>query len=106
MGLNSAKFAGVTSARHTVAFDCPAHFDEMRLTLNSASATVEDFTMRLDSVNGPSYDNLLYRHDMNGVQDLRAIGTEEIRFKAGDAIDIIWANTGTITYGVEVRYVT
>ncbi len=106
MGLNSEKFAGSTSARHTVTFACPAHFDEARLKLGSASATADDFTIRLNSSYGAAHDVLLYSQSMSAVSSLQVIGTEEIRFKTDDAIDIVWPNTGTISYGLEVRYIT
>jgi hypothetical protein len=105
MNLKSQNFAGASSARHSVSFGCPAHFDEARLKLGSASATADDFTITLNSKYGAAHDVLLYTQTMSAVSSLRAIGTEEIRFLAGDALDVIWPNTGNISYGLEVRYI-
>lgn len=105
MGLNSEKFAGSSTLSHTVTFGCPAHFDEARLRLNSASSVTEDFTITLDSVDGSSHDVLMYKQNMASAQDIIATGTEETRFEAGDAIIFDWANTDSITYGLEVRYI-
>ena len=106
MGLNSAKFAGASSARHTVTFGCPAHFDEARLKLNSASHVVETFTITLDSLYGSSHDVLLYSQSTHGIKDLVIRGTEETRFLKGDTIDFVWANSDSTSYGLEVRYIT
>ena len=81
------------------------HFDEVRLTLpNSASATVENLTMILNSSVSSAYDVLLLKHDMNGVQDLQVIGTEEIRFGASDSLSFAWANSNSYEWGLEARW--
>ena len=106
MGMNSAKFAGASSARHTVSFGCPAHFDEARLSLNSASHVVEAFSITLDSVYGSAHDTLLYSQSTHGIKDLVMKGTEETRFLKGDAIVFVWPNSDSTSYGLEVRYIT
>ena len=102
----SHKATGDAALAVTISPGLQYHFDEARLTLNSASATVEDFTIRLDSTYGSTYDVLLCKEDMNGVRDLHVVNTEETRYLKGDSLIFSWANTDSILWGMEVRYLT
>ena len=103
----SSKNTGNAALAVTVSPGQMFHFDEARLTLpNSASSTVEDFTMTLDSGGGPEYDVLLYKQDMNGVQDLHIVNTEETRYFKDDSLVFAWANTDSLQWGLEVRYLS
>lgn len=81
------------------------HFDEARFHLNSAASTVEDFTVTLDSRLGSNYDVVLFNEPMANVQDLQIMGREENRYFVGDALKFVYANTDSITYGLEVRFI-
>ncbi len=105
MNLASDKTEGNAALAYTLTPGQPYHFDEARLTLkNSASETVEDYTMTLDSTYGSAFDVLLFRQDMNGVQDLHVINTEETRYLEGDSIVFAWTNTNSYQWGLEVRW--
>ena len=80
-------------------------FEEARLHLNSASSTAENLTITLDSQEGSIHDVLMVSVDMDEVHDLQMIAPEESRFLSGDSWVVSWANTNSITWGLEVRYV-
>ena len=107
MNIASHNDTGNAALSVTVSPGRDFHFDDARLTLpNSASATVEDFTITLDSTYGSAYDVLMYKQDMNGVQDLHVVNTEETRFLKTDSLVFGWANTNSYEWGLEVRYLS
>ena len=107
MNIASHKDTGNSALAVTISPGRDFHFDEARLTLpNSASATVEDFTITLDSTYGSTYDVSLYKKDMNGVKDLHVVNTEESRYLKNDSLIFEWANTNSLQWGLEVRYLS
>ena len=106
MNIASVDNTGDSALAVTISPELPFHFDEARLTLNSASATVEDFTITLDSGYGSVFDVLLFKADMNGVQDRHVVNTEETRFTKNDSLVFAWSNTDSVQWGLEVRFIT
>ena len=74
------------------------------LHLNAASATVENFTITKDDVDGAAYDTLLYTKGMNTETDAVVLTLKDLSFEKGDELDFAWANTNTKTWGLEVQY--
>jgi len=79
-------------------------FEGIRLHLDAASATVEDFVIQLDSSKGSLYDVKLYAKDMNTVQDLIYQPEVQHGFMAGDSLKFTWANTNLKTWGMEIVF--
>lgn len=79
-----------------------AIIQEVRLTLNTASATSENITINLDSAQGSLYDNNFLTTDMNTVKHLRVC--DEIRMFNNDKLVIDWANSDSRTWGLEIVY--
>lgn len=77
---------------------------DVRIHLDAASATSENFTITLDSAKGTAYDTLVYSRDMDTVTDIIWTPEETLKFAAGDSLIFAWANTNTRTYGLEIRY--
>ena len=79
---------------------------EIRIHLDAASATAENFTVTLDSVGGAAYDAVLFSQDMNAVTNLVWHPDLGRIFMPGDELDLAWTNTNTKTYGIEVIWGT
>lgn len=79
-------------------------FEEVRIHLSAASATVENFVITLQSARGSEYNTKLYSQDMNIVQDLIYQPVDPHEFGAGDSLLFAWTNTNTRTYGMEIVY--
>lgn len=79
-------------------------FEEIRLHLNAASATVENFVITLQSARGTAYDVVLYSVGMNTVQDLVYQADQSHSFEKGDSLVFAWTNTNLRTYGMEIIY--
>jgi hypothetical protein len=76
----------------------------VRIHLSSAAGS-ENFTMTLDSGLGAAYDCEFYAKDLNGLTSWAIPLTELPEYIwTGDEVDFAWANTGTVTYGLEVIY--
>ena len=76
---------------------------EVRIHLNTASATVENLTITLDSgIGGTAYDSVPWTDGMNTVKDYSWIPDKELHFTATDELDFAWANSDSRTWGLEV----
>lgn len=64
----------------------------------------EAISFTTDAESGAAYDTEIYSVSLNALTDkISMIPVDErIPLKAGDEIDIAWANTNTETYGVKV----
>ena len=77
-------------------------FEEVRLHLNEASATVENFVIQLQSNKGSQYDVKLYSKDMNGMQDIIYQPEKPHHFDPADKLKFTWTNTDSKTWGLEI----
>ena len=70
----------------------------------AAPTTSENFTITLDANAGPNYDVLLYSLDPSAASttDIFWQPDQPIVLEGGDAIDVVYANTDTRTWGVQV----
>ena len=70
----------------------------------SAPTTSENFTVELDSVHGAAYDLLLYSLDPSAgaTTDIAWYPDEELFVVGGDSIDVTFAGTDNIGYGVVI----
>ena len=75
---------------------------EIRVHLDSASATTENLVIYVDSASGSAYDINVITEDMNTVQDLRAC--LDLLLLDGDVLTFTWANSDSRTYGLEIIY--
>ncbi len=85
----------------TISPGVPGQIEGMRLHLDNPSATSEDLTVTLVSAIADQYDVVLFRQDMDTVQDLHWQPTRPIVFSRGDSIAVAWDNTNTEVYGLE-----
>lgn len=79
-------------------------FEEVRLHLNAASATAENFVIQLVSSRGSLYNINLYTKNMNTVQDLAYQPVKPHEFGAEDSLTFTWTNTNLKTWGMEIVY--
>jgi len=79
-----------------------AKIEEIRLHLDTASATCEEFEIQLDSAEGATYDTLLFSHCMDTVKDVWF--AESVYVFEGDKLTISWANSDSRTYSLEIIY--
>lgn len=78
---------------------------EIDLHLGVAGANVEDLTLTLDSAFGAAYDAVLITKAMNTVQDYVYLPGDDRRyFHQNDILRFAWANAGSKTYGLIVKY--
>ena len=76
---------------------------ELRIHLNAAGGA-GNLTVTLDANAGAAYDAVLLTQDMTLVTDLLWQPEQPVYFDKGDKIVVAWANAGTKTYGLEVKY--
>ena len=74
------------------------------LALNAAPTTSEAFTITLDANAGAAYDVLLYSLDLaaGSTTDLVWFPDEPLYLEGGDAVDVVYTNTDTGTYGLQI----
>ena len=78
---------------------------EVRLHLNQAAATSENFVVYIDSSVSSVYDTVLFSQDMSGVQDVVFRPTFPISFGgSGDVIRFTYTNSDSKTWGLEGLY--
>jgi hypothetical protein len=70
----------------------------------SAAGGAGDLTIDVDAALGAAYDSNLVTKDMTLVKDLVYIPDDDGLYAATDEIDVVWANAGTKTYGLEFIY--
>lgn len=87
---------------------CPrgASYRVMHVTCHFAAAptTSEDFTITLDAVAGAEYDTRLYTADpaAGATTDILWYPDEELFIVGGDQIDVAFAGTDSVQYGVQI----
>ena len=78
----------------------------MHVTCHFAAAptTSEDYTITLDAVAGAEYDTLLYSLDpaAGATTDILWYPDEELFLVGGDQLDVTFAGTDSIQYGVQI----
>lgn len=71
---------------------------------SAAPTTSENFTITLDANDGAAYDTLLFSIDpsASSATDLVWFPDGDFIMENGDAIDVAFTNTDTVTYGVQI----
>lgn len=87
----------------------PFRLLEIRLKLNTAGTTAEDFTINLDANAGPTHDINVITKDLSGeavTSWIRRFGDDDAGkdFDNLDELDFAWPNTENRTYGLTVIY--
>lgn len=85
--------------------DYPKPFEliDIRLHVNTAPTTAENFTINLDAEAGSAFDVNILTVPMAGVKD-EALLEINMKFETGDKIVFAWANTDARTWGLTYRY--
>jgi hypothetical protein len=78
--------------------------EEVRLHLNTAATTSENFTVDIDSNEGAQYDTQIFSQDMATIKDLLWQPDKPIKLVNGDQLVFAWTNTDGRTWGLEVIY--
>jgi len=78
--------------------------EEIRLHLDAASATPENFVITLQSARGTLHNVKLYSVDMDTVQDLIYQPDKPHNFTAEDSLLFTWTNTNAKTWGLEIVF--
>lgn len=74
---------------------------EVRISLNAVGAS-GNLTITVNNGTDAVYDHVLELQDMSSVQYHRYTPTRNVPLMPTDTIDIVWANAGGKTYGIEV----
>ena len=100
----NATGAGAIAATMTVPVGTTYRLVSVSLHNSAAPTTSENLTITLDANAGAAYDTLLYTIDLAAaaVTDLMWSPDEEKFLEGGDAIDVAYANTDVVTYGVQI----
>ena len=94
---------GAGALAHTLAPGRAFRLLEVRIHL-SAAATQQDFTITLDSNEGPAYDLIFDTQAMAAVADHVYRPAHPAIFMKGDELDFAWTNTDARTFGLEIIY--
>jgi len=70
----------------------------------SAAGGGGDLTVTLDAAAGAVYDVVLLTQDMTAVTNLLWQPDRPIELAPGDKVVVAWANAGTKTYGILVKW--
>ncbi len=105
MAVNGLKIDKVTGTTGAVALVTSATGDlvleSVRVHLSAVGGTGV-LTVTVDDNDGAVYDVVLASQDMTSLADYVYIPTNGLNFKAGDKINVNYANAGNKTYGVKV----
>ena len=103
MAFKAQKYNG--SGPISVSFNPDISFmlESVRLTLDSAASTIENFTCVLDSAAGSEYDVQLITQPMAGVKTFIHPFAKETKFVKGDKFAFAYANSDSKTWGLEIR---
>jgi hypothetical protein len=74
----------------------------VKLHLDIAGGTSENFTVTINSESGAAYDTLLFSQDMETVTDILWIPEQPIPILNYDVLDFAYANTNNRTWGLEI----
>lgn len=65
----------------------------------------EVITISLVSVEGSTWNTVLNSQNLNTITDyVKDFSDTEMFFESGDAINLQWANAGTLNYGIILKY--
>lgn len=70
--------------------------------LTAVCANTENLVISKDANAGSAFDTKIYSKAMNGVQDIHNIFDTPKPCVGGDKIDVVWANGGSKTWGIEL----
>ena len=101
--ISNSVATGSGALAHTLAPGRTFRLLEVRLHL-SAAATQQDFTIKLDSDEGPAYDLIFDTQAMSGIADHVYRPAHPAIFMKGDELDFAWTNTDARTFGLEIIY--
>ncbi len=79
---------------------------EFRIHLDAAGGAAGnvDLTVRIDAVAGAAYDVLILSQDMTLITDILFQPKEPIVLNLGDELDVVYANGGSATWGLEITF--
>jgi precorrin-6B methylase 2 len=99
-----AQDVGTGSGAMSLTFDPEGAciLDEIRLHLDTASITSENFVVTLDSCAGSKYDVIFVTQDMNTIKDLVIPCVHKLNDI--DKLVFEWTNTDSRTWGLEVVF--
>ena len=103
MAWTTTKFSGSGALAVTFESDVGFMLEQIRVTLNVAASTAEDFTCVLDSADGSQYDVQVITHPMSGVKSFICPFGKEFKFEKGDKFVFAWDNSDSRTWGLEIR---
>jgi len=99
-------FGGTETVQHRLLPGELFRLVEVRLHLNSAGSSTQNFTVTLDSGENAVYDAVLESQDTDDLADHNANWGKDAchHMKATDALIFAWTNTDNKTWGLEVVY--
>lgn len=101
-GFQSWPSTGAGVMASTIAPTAPVSLVAVKLHLDAAGGTAENFTITIDSARGVEYDCLLFSQDMETVTDVLWVLEEPLPILDGDELELAYANTNSRTWGLEV----
>ena len=95
-------FGGTETIKTMYGADHPFEFLGFEVKLSAVGGASENLTAILDADAGAAFDVQYYSQDMNAVQYISEMFTVPKKCKAGDKIDIAYANTNDKTWSVKL----
>ena len=106
MGIFKQSVKGAGSIAATIAVPASEVYkiEHVTLHLSPAPTTSENFTITLNAASGSEYDMLLQSADLSSssTTDLVWYPDGDLYLTGGDSLDIAFANTDGVTYGLQV----
>lgn len=104
MAFVTQNYTGAGVLSQTYPYEGRYILEQIRLTLDSAASTAENFTCVLDSAAGSQYDVQILTQKMEDVKTfIHSFGDDEDKFQDGDTLVFSYANSDSRTWGLEVR---
>ena len=103
MAVCTVRATGAVALATTLAPGRAFQLLEVRIHLNEAGGA-GNLTATVDNNAGAAYDLNLITQDMTTIVDFVWQPEYPIHFDKSDEIDFAWANAGTKTYGLEIKY--
>ena len=79
---------------------------EVRLTIDTAGTTAENFTITLDSNIGSTHDMRILTKDLTGLTSYNYLFDPQRIYGPGDKLVFAWPNSESRDVGVEIIYCT
>lgn len=94
--------SGALNLTHVIPYREVQQLLSVSLHLSAAPTTSENFTITLDSGQGPEYDVLLYALDLSAASTVNLLWQPDapLYLLDHDAVDVKYANTDARVYGV------